>query len=61
MEEIIKNEQNTVENGKEKCVICGAETEYIIDTPISERQDYIKSIGQLCPKCYYEAYLKKDE
>lgn len=38
----------------ERCVICGAETEYTKDVPIGERERYIEGGGQLCLKCYYE-------
>ncbi len=43
---------------KEKCVICHAETEYTCNIHISERQFYIESVGQLCPKCYHDLYMK---
>lgn len=56
----MENEQKIVEATKEKCVICGKETVYTVDTPISERQDYVKGVGQFCPTCYYEALIKKE-
>ena len=41
---------------KEKCIICGAETIYSFDTPISQRKYYIEGAGQLCERCYYLIY-----
>ena len=46
---------------KEKCVVCGALTDYSTETPIGGRAYYIEGAGQLCQKCYYEIYLKKQE
>lgn len=46
---------------KDKCVVCGASTDYSVETPIGERAYYIEGAGQLCQKCYYEIYLKKQE
>lgn len=60
MENVTKNEQNTASDTKEKCVVCGAETEYMFSTPISEREYYIEGAGQLCPKCHYNLYVKKN-
>ena len=36
---------------KEKCVICGNETEYYLTTPIDFRENYIEGAGQVCPSC----------
>lgn len=44
----------TNEKKIEKCVLCGEETPYIIDTPIDMRYYYIEGGGQLCEKCYNE-------
>lgn len=36
----------------EKCVLCGAETPYVKETPIELRFHYIEGAGQLCKNCY---------
>lgn len=41
---------------KEKCIRCGKETPYDINTPITVRRYYIEGSGQLCPLCYQELY-----
>ena len=55
MRKIIKNLQETLCQRKktvyEKCVLCGADTEIPITTPIEEREDYIQGCGQLCATC----------
>ena len=38
-------------NPIEKCVICGADTQYRFRTPIDFRYNYVEGAGQLCPKC----------
>ena len=43
---------------KEKCVICGKETPYILTTSVEYRVGYISGAGQLCMKCYRELYQK---
>lgn len=37
---------------KEKCVMCGEETQYNISDNINLRYGYIEGMGQLCPRCY---------
>ena len=37
---------------KDKCVLCGVETEYTIDTHVDQRIGYIDGAGQLCNGCY---------
>lgn len=49
----MKNLQGDIKESKERCIICGAETEYGFDTLIDKRLCYIEGVGQLCPKCYY--------
>ena len=56
-----KTEGETLQEGCEKCVVCGAETEYALDTPIGERQFFVESKGQLCQKCYQEIYEKNKD
>ena len=43
----------------EKCDLCGELTDIPVDMPIQERKGYIEGAGQLCPKCYFELYVKK--
>jgi len=38
----------------EYCVICHKKTEYLYNTPIQNRINYIVGCGQLCDKCYWE-------
>ena len=40
----------------EKCIRCGRETPYSIETPISSRQFYIDGSGQLCEECWNALY-----
>lgn len=40
------------ESEKEKCVICGLETEYLWTDPITTRKNYIEGCGQVCEHCY---------
>jgi hypothetical protein len=37
---------------KEKCVMCGGETQYNIYDHINIRYGYIEGMGQLCNPCY---------
>ena len=37
---------------KDKCVICGCETEYTKDTHINNRFGYVEGCGQCCRGCY---------
>jgi NMD protein affecting ribosome stability and mRNA decay len=41
---------------KEKCIRCGKETEYDINTPVDIRKWYIEGTGQLCEQCYFTLY-----
>ena len=41
---------------KERCVRCGKETEYEINSPVTLRRYYVEGSGQLCPLCYQELY-----
>jgi RecJ-like exonuclease len=36
----------------DKCVMCGKETIYLTNTPISLRVGYVEGAGQLCSSCY---------
>ena len=46
----LQQEQNQ-KNPIEKCVICGADTQYRFRTPIDFRYNYVEGAGQLCNKC----------
>jgi hypothetical protein len=37
---------------KDKCIMCGEETQYDFDTSIDYRIGYIEGAGQLCGLCY---------
>ena len=41
----------------DKCVLCGTTTDYLKDTPITERNHYIEGVGQLCTDCYEDLHL----
>lgn len=37
--------------GKDKCIVCGKDTEYDITTHIDFRRNYVDGAGQLCDDC----------
>jgi hypothetical protein len=37
---------------KEKCVMCGSQTQYNISDHIDLRYGYVEGVGQLCGPCY---------
>jgi len=37
---------------KDKCVMCGVETQYDINTHVDLRYHYVDGMGQLCKKCH---------
>jgi len=41
---------------KDRCVLCGEETEYDKDTHIDCRKYYVEGFGQLCPSCHKMVY-----
>lgn len=47
------------EEDVDRCVVCGEKTEYTRDIPVSERTGYVKGAGQLCRKCFFDIYAKK--
>lgn len=53
-------ENKTKHNDFEKCVICHCETTVRKEENIENREFYIEGVGQLCDKCYYEIYIKKE-
>ena len=42
----------------DKCITCGADTPYTINTHIDMRLYYIEGAGQLCKKCFEEIHKK---
>ena len=46
----LEQEQNQ-KNPIEKCVICGADTQYRFNDHIDYRFNYVEGAGQLCTKC----------
>jgi|21_taG_2_1085346.scaffolds.fasta_scaffold133240_3 hypothetical protein len=40
----------------DKCVMCGAKTEYTMDTHIDNRKHYIEGAGQMCGPCHQRIY-----
>ena len=40
----------------DKCVMCGAKTEYTKDTPIDFRNNYVEGAGQMCQDCHTKIY-----
>lgn len=45
----------------ERCINCGEKLDILKTTPIGEREHYIIGSGQLCQKCFYSAYVEKDD
>ena len=43
----------------EKCVACGARTNYSKEDPIDYRYGYVESVGQFCFKCSYFGTTKQ--
>lgn len=41
---------------KEKCVLCGSQTDICVTKNIKTRKCYIYGSGQLCDKCYVKIY-----
>jgi hypothetical protein len=46
---------------KDKCVMCGNETEYDKTTHIYNRQYYVEGGGQLCRTCWKQIYENNDD
>lgn len=46
----MKNNSNN--NQKDKCVICGKETKYDINEHIDNRYGYVQGVGQVCYECF---------
>ena len=45
----------------EKCVVCGARTNYSKEDPIDYRYGYVEGVGQFCFKCSYFGTTTKDK
>ena len=41
---------------KDKCVYCGCETKYKMETHIDLREHYVEGAGQLCKECWDKIY-----
>ena len=47
------------EEMKDKCVLCGKDTEYEKSVHIDFREHYIEGSGQLCKECFELIYGKR--
>lgn len=56
--ELVVTEQNNIDLTVERCVMCDAETKYMSQVPIIQRNYYVEGAGQLCEKCYRNLYVK---
>ena len=45
----------------EKCVVCGARTNYSKEDPIDYRYGYVEGVGQYCFKCSYFGTTPKNK
>lgn len=36
----------------EHCVLCGKETNVLMEMPLEQRAGYVEAVGQLCADCY---------
>jgi hypothetical protein len=41
---------------KDKCIVCGLDTQYEQSLDIEFRQHYVEGAGQLCTKCHKDIY-----
>ena len=48
-------------NKAEKCVVCGARTNYSKRDPIDYRYGYVEGVGQYCFKCSYFGTTPKNK
>lgn len=51
-------ENTKPEDDVDKCVICGIDTPYTINTHIDQRKHYIEGAGQVCGECHEKIYKK---
>lgn len=45
-----------IKDMKDKCVLCGEETPYLMTENINNRHFYIEGAGQLCKDCHDKTY-----
>lgn len=45
---------------KDKCIMCGKETQYDVSTHIDLRHNYVEGAGQLCDDCASGKPIKKN-
>lgn len=46
---------------KEKCVMCGTETDVPVSMHVDVRKNYVEGAGQLCPACYGDLYDTRED
>ena len=46
----------SINQEKDRCVLCDEETEYTRNVPIDQRLYYVEGAGQLCGECYKKIY-----
>ena len=51
-----KGKKKMNKSTKDKCVMCGAKTEYDKETHIDNRKNYIEGAGQMCQPCHQRIY-----
>ena len=47
-----------MEKEVDKCISCGCDTPYTINTHIDQRKHYVEGAGQLCVGCFEKTYKK---
>lgn len=45
---------------KDKCVICGVDSQFDVDTHVDYRSYYVEGSGQLCRNCHNNTYDYKE-
>ena len=45
-----------MKNDADKCITCGVDTPYTINTHLDQRKHYVEGAGQLCVGCYTKTY-----
>tara|TARA_B100000287_G_scaffold404198_1_gene426656 strand:+ start:728 stop:967 length:240 start_codon:yes stop_codon:yes gene_type:complete len=51
-----KDKKMNKKDNTDKCVMCGANTEYTKDTHIDFRTNYVEGAGQMCNDCHTKIY-----
>lgn len=44
----------------EMCVLCGQNTNVLMEEPITKRKGYVEGVGQLCESCYLRIMGRKE-